>query len=63
MLAGSERYRSVEYAGRGSMGAVYRAHDQSLARSVALKVLNDNLATHREARIRFENEAPQECLV
>jgi len=43
--------------GLGGMGEVYRAHDSTLARDVALKVLPDAFALNRESLARFEREA------
>ena len=39
------------------MAVVYRAWDSSLNREVALKLLHPHLASHKEARIRFQREA------
>ena len=51
------RYRILGRIGRGAMGMVYRAHDDALGRSVALKVLTPNLAAEPELRQRFFREA------
>ncbi|HSL23103.1 MAG TPA: serine/threonine-protein kinase [Vicinamibacterales bacterium] len=50
------KYRIVERLGRGGMGTVYRAIDESLDRDVAIKVLNPDLADSDVVR-RFRAEA------
>jgi eukaryotic-like serine/threonine-protein kinase len=51
------RYEIRSLLGAGGMGEVYLAHDLTLQRKVALKVLRDDLAAKQELLQRFEREA------
>jgi eukaryotic-like serine/threonine-protein kinase len=50
-------YEILSPLGAGGMGEVYRARDTRLDRTVAVKVLNSQLAGNVELRGRFEREA------
>ena len=50
-------YKVVSELGRGGMGVVYKAHEESLNRFVAIKVLGDHLAADEQFLSRFTREA------
>ena len=51
------RYRIVERIGKGAMGMVYAADDETLGRRVAVKVMVADLEEEPESRERFYREA------
>src|ERR671921_220471 len=51
------RYEIRALLGAGGMGEVYLAHDTSLNRKVALKVLPAELAANQDRMRRFKQEA------
>ncbi|MDR6689611.1 serine/threonine-protein kinase [Microbacterium sp. 1154] len=53
----SGRYRVDDLVGRGGMASVYRGYDQTLGRTVAIKVLKADLAGDAAFRTRFRLEA------
>ena len=59
LTAGSRigSYEIVSLLGRGGMGEVYSAKDHELGRTVAIKVLPDDLAGDRDRQSRFRREA------
>ncbi len=53
----AERYLIDRLLGQGGFAAVYRATDQALGRTVAIKVLHPDFAREEEARALFLHEA------
>jgi eukaryotic-like serine/threonine-protein kinase len=51
------RYRSPKRIGRGGMGEIFRATDDTLGRAVAIKVLAERYAEDESVRQRFTREA------
>ncbi len=51
------KYRVEEIVGLGGMGAVFRAWDLRLERSVAIKVVRADLLAAPESRVRFRRES------
>ncbi|MEE2907376.1 MAG: serine/threonine-protein kinase, partial [Planctomycetota bacterium] len=50
------KYAVLGEAGRGGMGIVYHAHDDSLDRDVAIKVLPDSMVFNTKRMARFQRE-------
>jgi eukaryotic-like serine/threonine-protein kinase len=50
-------YEVIAQIGEGGMGLVYRAHDTTLNRDVALKILPDAFASDPDRLARFQREA------
>jgi len=50
-------YEILSPLGAGGMGEVYRARDTRLERTVAIKVISENLNSNGEMKQRFEREA------
>jgi tRNA A-37 threonylcarbamoyl transferase component Bud32 len=52
-----QRYTLIEEVGQGGMAVVYRAHDETLKREVAIKILHQHLAGEPDSKARLEREA------
>ncbi len=50
------RYEILQILGLGGMGAVYKAQDRELDRTIALKVIRPDLASNPEVLARFKQE-------
>ena len=50
------RYEILQILGEGGMGAVYKAQDRELGRTVALKVIRPELASNPDILQRFKQE-------
>src|SRR3954453_21839290 len=57
------RYHLVERLAVGGMGEVWRANDEVLGRSVAIKVLREEHAGEPEFRRRFRTEAQHAAML
>jgi serine/threonine protein kinase/predicted esterase len=55
-LADHPRYRVLKLAGKGGMGLVFTAEHKLMGRTVALKVINQQLISNEEAVERFRRE-------
>ncbi|HUF49126.1 MAG TPA: serine/threonine-protein kinase [Vicinamibacterales bacterium] len=51
------RYEILDLIGRGGMGVLYRGHDPSLERDVAVKMMHLDFTRDHSARERFQREA------
>jgi tRNA A-37 threonylcarbamoyl transferase component Bud32 len=51
------RYRVIKEVGQGGMAVVYKAHDESLKREVAVKLLHAHLFSEPESKSRLQREA------
>ena len=64
----NSRYRCIEFLGKGSSGAVYRAYDTKLQREVAIKFIHHGILLERkrliaEGRVLAHLDHPNICTV
>ncbi|UCC39287.1 MAG: protein kinase, partial [Candidatus Aminicenantes bacterium] len=52
----ADRYEIIEELGKGGMGRVYKVHDTEIKETVALKLLNPEIAADEKTIERFRNE-------
>ena len=52
-----ERFEVLSFLGQGGMGAVFKVHDHTLGKIVAVKILNPRLMHDQQSIKRFEQEA------
>lgn len=52
-----DRYKIVKHLGSGGMGAVFKGHDLSLQRDVAIKIMHPHIASQPNFQERFLQEA------
>ena len=57
MLENLGQYKILDRIGSGGLGEEYRARDTRLGRTVAIKVLRDDIAATPERRDRFLRDA------
>lgn len=50
-------YKIIEAVGRGGMGVIYKAHDQWMDRTIAIKMLHQHLVHDPQSQQRFNQEA------
>ena len=53
-----DHYEIIVRMGVGGMGEVYRARDTRLGRELAIKVLPQEIAAHKEGLNRFKKGSP-----
>ena len=57
LLGSHDHYEILSQIGQGGMGVVFKARDTVSGKIVAIKVLRSELASHGQARHRFDKEA------